>query len=225
MNEFLARNRHLPGIHRFSAVEGASLNRDDLVAAGVLSDDLRYTPGALGCAMSHHFFWGVAVKEGTAITVCEDDAIFHQDFDRLSEDVIHECGADWDLVMWGWNFDSILYYELLPGVSPSVAQFDQLELRNSLERFQALPLAPHPYPLLRSFGTVAYSVSPQGASRLLERCFPLRPQFVDFPGINPAFPNTGIDIAMNACYADIRAFVCMPPLVVTKNEHEVSTVR
>jgi hypothetical protein len=43
--------------------------------------------------------------------------------------------------------------------------------------------------------------------------------------VNPRFPNNGIDIAMNAAFSNINAYVCVPPLIVTKNEHAESTVQ
>ena len=60
---------------------------------------------------------------------------------------------------------------------------------------------------------------------LRDRCLPLRQMDVHFPGLNRALYNTGIDIPMNDAYPEIEAYVGFPPLVVTKNEHETTTVQ
>ena len=126
--------------------------------------------------------------------------------------------------MWGWNFDSILLFDLMPGVTPCVAAFDQGSMRAAIDRYQKLDLAPQAFRLRRAFGTVCYTISPSGAKRLLQAALPLRPLTVDFPMVNPAFPNTGIDIVMSSLYPGLNAWVSFPPLVLTKNEPEKSTI-
>lgn len=46
-----------------------------------------------------------------------------------------------------------------------------------------------------------------------------------FPVLNRKIPNTGIDVAMNKIYSATNSYVSFPPLVVTKNEHESSTIQ
>jgi GR25 family glycosyltransferase involved in LPS biosynthesis len=225
LREFRRVNSHMPGIQRFSAVDGATIDRGALVDANTISAELRYTNGALGCALSHIFFWEAAMAEKEEITVCEDDAIFHHRFLELAPRLIASLPSDWGLVMWGWNFDSILWLDLMPGISPCLATFDQDQMRKAADDYQRQNLSPFLFPLLRSYGTVCYTVSPTGAKRLLENGLPLRPFTLPFPTINPQFPNNGIDIVMNSLYSSIHAYVSFPPLVITKNDHGVSTVR
>jgi len=224
MEEFQRINSHMPNIQRFSAVDGSVVDWQEMMDANAISPELSYTSGALGCAMSHIFFWEAAVAQTSDITVCEDDAIFHPAFPELAPKLISALPADWDLVLWGWNFDSILYFDLLPGVTPCVAQFNQDGLRAGVEEFRTSPVAPQLFRLLRAFGTVCYTISERGAHRLLEACLPLRPLTVSFPLVSSAFPNNGIDIAMNSQYPQLSAYVSLPPLVVTRNDHACSTV-
>jgi hypothetical protein len=79
--------------------------------------------------------------------------------------------------------------------------------------------------LQRSLGTVCQSISPTGAAKLLKHCLPIRPMEVFYPILNRSLQNTGIDNMMNDLYPQINAFVSLPPLVVTKNEHGSSTVQ
>jgi GR25 family glycosyltransferase involved in LPS biosynthesis len=225
LENFRRVNGHMPEIHRFSAIEGRDADRVQLVADNVMAPELCYSDGALGCALSHIFFWEAATDSGDAITVVEDDAIIHRRFNERSDSLIRALPRDWDLVMWGWNFDSILLTEILPGVSPCLSTFNQDELRVGAEHYTALDFSPQPFRLLRCFGTIGYTVSPAGARKLRERCLPLRPLTVDFPMVNPRFENNGIDIAMNAVYPSINAYACFPPMIITKNEHAGSTVQ
>jgi hypothetical protein len=40
----------------------------------------------------------------------------------------------------------------------------------------------------------------------------------------PYFRTVGIDMTLNAVYRDLNAFMCFPPLVVTRNDHSQSTI-
>jgi len=179
----------------------------------------------LGCAFSHLGQWELASKEENPITLAEDDAIFHKKFELLASKVVASLPADWDIIQWGWNFDSILAFDLLPGVSSCVSAFDQVGLRDNVSAYQTLALNPVPYRLQRSLGTVCQSVSPAGAARLLRHCLPIRPMETFYPLLNRTLPNTGIDNMMNELYSKINAYVCIPPLVITTNELTLSTVQ
>jgi hypothetical protein len=40
-----------------------------------MAEGLGYTPGAIGCALSHIAFWRACAAADGPVTVCEDDAI------------------------------------------------------------------------------------------------------------------------------------------------------
>jgi len=66
--------------------------------------------------------------------------------------------------------------------------------------------------------------------RIMDKCLPLRSQVIPFPeGLRakphmPYFRTVGIDVTLNAVYRDLNAFMCFPPLVVTRNDHSQSTI-
>jgi len=226
LRQFLADNSHLRDVLRFVAVDGNQVTRVGLVEQRIADSELpEYTAGAIGAALSHLSLWEKAAKEDVALTIAEDDAVFNAGFEVEAERVIASLGANWDFVLWGWNFDSYLLFEFLPGASPCLAQFDQPQLRSGLTTFQQLRIAAVPYRLSRAFGIVCYSISPQGARKLLEYCVPLRDMHVWFWGLNESKVNNGIDIMMNASYPQINAYVSFPPLVVTRNDTRSSTVQ
>ena len=230
---FTAVNRHLAEATRLSAVDGRQLDMAGLVARGLVARDVltAYSPSALGCALSHVGLWTAAMETGRSLTVAEDDAIFHGDFDRLAESAMRELPADWDIVLWGFNFDRFMSFEMLPGVSYCVGQFDQPGMQAGTGTFQRLALSPRLFKLRWAFGTVCYSISPKGARLFGTGLCPLRPIISVVPEGRHAPPGTthfrsvGLDNAMCSLYPRLNAFVSMPPLVVSKNESTNSTVQ
>ena len=166
-----------------------------------------------------------AVDARTPLTVCEDDAIFNPGFVDKAPGVLRALESGWDIVLWGWNFDSLLMADALPGVSPSLIYLDQNALRRQLDRYQTLNLEPRALRLLYSFGIMCYSVSPGGAKKLLDACRPVRTMNVVVPGLPQPVRNFGIDVMMTAVYRHIGAFVAFPPLVVSPNERSSSLIQ
>lgn len=217
-------NAHLSQVTRVAAMEGGNYSRAVLLEKNIFAEPMPgYTAGAIGCALSHLSQWENAFNTGKVTTVAEDDALFHPDFESLAPEVIKSLPCEWDIVLWGWNFDSILLFDMLPGGLSCLGMFDQSQLRASLDAYRTSKIAPQAYRLLRAFGTVCYSISPAGAGRMHKHCLPIRPMESFYPGLNRTLPNEGIDRMMNAAYPQLRAYVCFPPLVVTENDHATST--
>jgi GR25 family glycosyltransferase involved in LPS biosynthesis len=169
--------------------------------------------------------WAIAVEEARALTICEDDAVLSRHFVPCAEAALASLPDDWDIVLWGWNFDSYLGFDMMPGVSPCLASFDQDAMRAGIEQFQNEVPAPRLYRLLRAFGTPCYTVSPKGAALLRQHCLPLRAMSVYFPGLERTLENGGLDTMMNDAYPRLSAFVCFPPLAITPNRHDISTIQ
>jgi GR25 family glycosyltransferase involved in LPS biosynthesis len=225
--QFNRLNEHLGEVARFPAVDGRTLDINALLRIRLLDQSIvsTYTKGALGCALSHLALWEQTVADEEPLTICEDDAIFNRHFVGNAERLIATLPGDWDMILWGWNFDSIVSFDLLPGVSPCLSYFDQRSLRAGIRNFQDHHVLPQLFKLHRALGLVCYSLSPKGARTLRNRCVPLREMGVFFPGLNRRLYNNGIDIPMNDAYPTINAYVCFPPLVATKNEYERTTVQ
>jgi glycosyl transferase family 25 len=223
---FLGRNGHLPS-EFFDAVDGSRLTQAEIVATGLFAPGLvaTYTPGAYGAALSHWQLWGDAIELGRPLTVAEDDAVFRLDFAERSQAVLSALHDDWDLVLWGWNFDSVLSVHAMPGVSPAAMLFDQALLRRSLDTFQRSVDPVLALRLDKCFGIPAYTISVKGAQRMRQLCFPLAQLSVRFPILNREFPNLGVDLAMNAAYSNTASYACFPALAVTCNDREASTIQ
>jgi GR25 family glycosyltransferase involved in LPS biosynthesis len=229
LRQFTEVNRHLSHVERFPAIDGGQQDIAALIRNGTIEEPAleRYTAGNLGLALTQLALWEKAIAAGEVLTVCEDDAIFHRHFERQAPELIARLPADWDIVLWGWNFDAPMMLDL--GISFCVVFGEEQHLRQNAEAFQDAPAEPYPMRLLSAFGTFCYSVSAKGARALRDFCLPIRPMELRLlwpePGnkvlLRPAgrLLNRGIDVMMAIAYPDLRAFVSVPPLVVSKNEH------
>lgn len=233
MAEFRIVNRHLSEVSRFPATDGTAVDIAQLIRSSFVREDIltTYSLGALGAAISHIANWDAAIAMGGILTVCEDDAIFNLAFEVQAPVVIAKLEPGWDLILWGWNFDASLCFEVLPGVSSSLVRFEQDRLRSNCETFQHQSVDPRAFRLMSFFGLPCYTISPKGAAAFKARCVPLQP-FVPCRSVFEAdvsrydsTESTGIDTAMNSVVSELSAYVCFPPLVVTKNMLADSTVQ
>jgi glycosyl transferase, family 25 len=227
LEAFYATNGNRERIEHFPAVDGKTLDRRVLVEQELIEANLAgYTDGALGCALSHKRLWERAVETGEPVTILEDDAVLNHQFVR-GADATASQSSDWDYLQWGWNFDAYLTFQLPGSFSTCVTRFNQTQMRQRIPRFQQEDIAPGFHKLICAFGIPAYTVSPRGAEKLLDWCFPLVPGEVFVPGLERSVPYDGIDTVMNSFFPEphVQAFVAFPPLVVTPNEQSISTIQ
>ena len=97
------------------------------------------------------------------MTVCEDDAIFNRHFSCRAEAILSGLPRDWDIILWGRNFDSILHAEVIEGMGQMVMHFAPSKLGPTGE-FQEKVYDVLPFRLVTAFGTICYSVSPKGCA-------------------------------------------------------------
>ncbi len=215
---FLKTNGSIADFERFPAVDGSLLKQDPLIAQGILAEPLQsYTPRALGSAMSHKGLWDRCIDSGVTTTIAEDDAVFNTHFAEKASALLAKLPPDWDIVRWGWNFDSLLDVQLIPGLKSSVMLFNPAPLGERQSEFQQQQYDVVPLRLRNAFGIVCYSVSAKGAERLRQACFPLKKEAVVVPGMRRRINNHCLDVVMNKHYRTLNSFVCVPPLVWAEN--------
>ena len=222
---FREHNTALADFEVFDAIDGDQLATDLASHAGAFRPGLKYGHGALGCAMSHKILWQLAASSGTPITICEDDAILHPDFSAHRARIIDSLGDEWDFVQWGWNFDAPLVAEILPLLSPCLLRFNQDFLRAAWHGYMANKVNPTLMKLVASFGLLCYSISPKGARKFLEACFPLEDFDLNLPITGAKIPNYGIDVAINVVHPKAESLLTFPPLAISLNDHASSTVQ
>jgi GR25 family glycosyltransferase involved in LPS biosynthesis len=210
---------------RFPALDGRKVARGPLIDRGIITADLGYSEGSLGGALSHLALWDLAIEKNQPLTVCEDDAIINRGFSSAAASVIQALPQDWHVILWGWNFDSLLLFDLVPGVSPGVVLADEARMRLGIDAFQSARLTPQPFRLFNAFGLVGYSVSPRGAEAMKQHCLPIGNVEIHIPGLGRTVANKDLDILLNKVYGHINAYVSFPPLIITRNDHSESTIQ
>ena len=172
--EFLRRNSSAAECCRVDAPEAQLMRMDQLPAKGIIAEPLEaYSPRVLANAISHKELWEHAAAGAAPTTIAEDDAVLNRRFSEKAARFIAGLPPNWDLILWGWNFDSILHCEVIPGLKEGVMHFDPSPLRARQERFQEIDVEPMPLRLFGAFGIFCYTLSPKGAKLLLGLCFPL----------------------------------------------------
>jgi glycosyl transferase family 25 len=222
---FLRHNSHLKRLHRVEAVEAGELEIPRLISEGTIAQELPcYSPASLGNALTQKRIWEDCIRNGTGGTVAEDDAVFNLHFEEKSAKVLASFAADWDLILWGWNFDSVMDVDMLEGLRRSTMIFDGEKLGSQIQAFQEMEFESTALRLYGTFGTVAYTASLKGMKLLLEKCFPLRHEQIDIPSLRRRMWNAGIDTLLNKHYPEMKAYVAVPPLVWTENDKSTSDI-
>ena len=227
--QFAAWNAH-PGLEISfeDAVDGADLQRAALVAQGLLaSDSAIFSAGAIGCALSHHKMWMRAAAAPAPMIVCEDDACLRGNFLTLAEQAIKGAPNGWDIIFLGFNTDAILAVQFADGLK-ALLSFDE-SAKKTPGYFEAYSGLSAPASTLlqcyQIWGMLAYAISPRGAARLLEACYPLdAANPVVMFGQNRTLRPYGIDGMINLTLqrAPTSAYCLVPPIAVSANDHHDS---
>jgi glycosyl transferase, family 25 len=207
------------------AVDGRALPDDAIAASGLFAPGLPYTRGAIGVAMTTHRLWTEIAAGDALVTIAEDDAIFRPDFNDVLTQFLRVQPDRLDFIAWGYNFDSILRGTLFNDRTPVTMQFDAAALTQAVDDFRIDRGPALMMNLLEFYGICAYTISPAGARFLLDRCFPLQPETLFSHGLGRPIANYGIDVAMNKFYGAMRSVAAFPPLAVTMNARETSTIQ
>lgn len=222
LRHFERLNGQLNNVVRFSAVDGATRSREELIRNGIITPDCPYSDGTLGCALSHIELWQKAVRENTPITIFEDDIVVADEFENIATHLIQTVEPAWDFILWGYCYERpILKLWVDYGFTKAVTQF----FGHSTESIRSYKGNRVLHRLLNAFGTQAYSVSPRGAERLLQVCLPLRLRGIPFAQPGVGFRDEGIDGPANLAYPAMSSYVCVPPLAIQGTPQDVPSDR
>jgi GR25 family glycosyltransferase involved in LPS biosynthesis len=216
-------------LHIFDAVEGRQLRRQDLIDQGIIAEDLGFSAGALGNAMSHRRLWETCLELDRPILIFEDDAFLPDDFAEWGERICLEVEQNCDLFYAGYNRDAILSIgyggqwcniAFAPPPAPFEAMLDRhtRAARGCSRSFVDARLV---------WGTLAYAVAPKGARALLQHCFPLSDKIpVRMYGSGRLLTPYALDGIINAAVQRglVRARTAFPPIVIGPNEQSDSDV-
>jgi len=229
-NKFMSDNKHLNHhIKRVSGIDGTLLNHEVLVKERCVDDYSTFeafSNGTLGCALTQKMLWEHVIETNESIVVCEDDAMLRVDFKEQFERLVQK-EKEWDLILFGYNFDSHLIFDLIDGIKLYGTFFEKEKENEKVYNFenfqdQETKQVPNLYNLHTAYGVPCYAISPNGAKKLLSLCFPLKIIKHHNPLTQRMIHTFTLDCMMNVFYPDIKSLVCFPPLSVTPNDKSIS---
>jgi GR25 family glycosyltransferase involved in LPS biosynthesis len=207
------------------AIDGSALSDEELMPPEVLKPgSIGYSRGAIGNALSHRKLWDRAIETSRKMLVFEDDAYIRRDLKTALPPLLASLGDDFDYLTLACNTDSIVHIEYVGGTD-AVLHFTVPYLTEAgLAEFVATTRPVGAFRMRNSFGTCGYVVTPEGAAKLKAAVFPLDNRSVAVPGLKRTLRASAFDFMMNATYRSIRAYACVPPLVLSMNEKGKRTI-
>lgn len=226
--EFLERNRETGlRFEIFDAIDGRQLSFDECVRNGLVRPDAaHYTRGRLGCASSHRALWSEADRGEKNLLILEDDVYCRRDIAQRVDDLLAGL-PQWDVVLLGFNTNAVLDFEVSEFCDFAGFFSNAEPTAEQLTAFTGETARSIPRPLNNAFGLCSYLVSPQGARKLLS-LFPLDNRMVRIPGNRPRFGKEEfrcrtLDMTVNSLYAQMGAYVAIPPLALPLNDQATSS--
>lgn len=187
---------------------------------------LKWTDGAIGNAMSHRLLWEACVAVDTPFLVLEDDAILAPGFDAEFADLIDTVPVEWEVIYLGVNSDSTLDIDLGGGLDLVGSFSVSRPLPADIPQYLATGGGCRLFRLNHAFGLAAYLMSPRGARRALQTCFPLIDDVIRIRGIANPLAIGGLDGMLNRAYRSMAAYACLPFLAMSPNDQVQSeTIR
>jgi glycosyl transferase, family 25 len=204
---------------------GANVNRQALVQSGVLKKEAEIIDGSLGNALSFIRLFKQSIDTNEIVTILENDAILSHHFDPYSLRLLESIGFDFDIIQWGWNFDSVLYlFPLSSAMGPVEIRARQDFAQTGFRKFQELACARTLIPLGHQWGAHCFTVTPKGAKRLLEMLLPLNTDLFFREDLNLRIKPRSLDSMLGRCYPKLKAYSCFPPLSMALNDKAKSTI-
>ena len=205
----------------FYAVDGAALSH---IPNGVVLLGANYPMPAIGAALSHRGLWQQCLSRDEVIAVFEDDAWLRHDFERQLNTLLQRASG-WDVNLFGCNTDTGIELAVTPRLSLR-GNFSVLYPQpEHLAEFTKMRDAVELCQILLAFGICGYAITPQGAERLLQHCFPLDNRPLRLAVSGRRIRAYGIDCMIADAYPKIRALLCLPPLIMTPNEQRSSQIQ
>jgi glycosyl transferase, family 25 len=212
-------------IERFEAIDGSTIDIDQAIASGLVTSRARYSPGAIGVAMSHRAIWRESIERKKCTIVFEDDAVLRGDIREALPPLLSQLADPWDIVLLGYNTDGILDLRLSSGIDLHGYFSVPYLTPPQLSAFVASKEPVGIYKLNGAFGLCGYAISPHGAERLISSCFPMDNGLIPIPAAGRSILSSGLDCVLNIFFRQISAYACFTPLVVPINDRSSSSIQ
>ena len=235
---FLKRNAGCGiAFNRFAAVDGSKLTNEEVVAMGIVAPGSRFAPGTVGGTASMSQIWKQVAEQDEPALVFEDDCTIRHDILPRLAALLPSLGDDWDMLVLGYNTDSILDVEMAPALAmpgleqePSMKAMMVFRPQRPGDRsdavFQRSTSQVAAFRLNACFGPGGYVLSPLGARRMYPYWLPMDNRMVTIEALgNRSLMSMGADMMGNSIYRYVKAYACVAPLVVPRNNAAASTTQ
>jgi glycosyl transferase family 25 len=204
--------------HVFQAIDGRELRPEQLPRSVLVPGTSSYTTAALGSALSHGTLWRQCAVGNTPFLICEDDAALRTDAATAIRALMGQLPAGWDMICLGYNADTAMELDLGAGIRLRFGFPRKNPTLEQLTAFIATRNLVGAARLVHFFGLCAYVLSPQGAKRLLNACFPLDDRYVMIESIGQLLRASTFDSRINAHLAEVTAYAAIPPIALPDND-------
>ena len=191
-----------------------------------LSPTLPWSRSIILNALSHLSLIRECAEGSEIMTIMEDDAVLINGFDSKASDLISSLpDSKFDLIQWGWNWDIFVFTQDSTGKINKIdwterylklepQDFKSIETKSTLER------------LHHTFGSHCYSLTPQGAQKLLEFIPIIEAKWVDnVDSTGIAYHANTFDGILNAYYSKLDAYISVAPLSFVTNDKKDSVLK
>jgi len=209
---------------RSEAADGGAISDEEAIRLRLVKPGSKWrTKGTIGVALSHRNLWEKAIADDRPLVVFEDDAFVRDDFKAAFPAAVAKIGA-WDIILLGYNTDALVEFNVAADFDVSALFTVKHPSRAQLAGFTRSREPANLFRLRHAFGISAYAISPAGARKLIQRCFPMDNRLIVFKATNHRFNAFSLDCMMNVFYKDLAAYAFVGPLALPHNDWEASTV-
>jgi len=221
LRQFFLNNAHIKQyVTIFEAIDGENIDLKSLALENLIVGPFKtMNKFIIANALSQRALWIHCMNMDENILIFEDDAILRYDFIQMYKNVVRQV-PDFDILFFGYNFDSIIHFNILNDIQSMRVFFDHRIF--DFNTFQNDETLVNAYRTINNFGVPGYVISPRGAKRLLELSFPLQENLTYVPALKGSVLTYTLDIIINSHYDKINPYVCFPPLVITPNDKDDS---
>lgn len=175
-------------------------------------------------ALSHWLCWHQAVETQRVTCVLDDSAVLRRDFVPRVLGLLDVVPDGWQFLQLGYDTQSAIDFHITPDCRYRGRFTRATAHEEDLETFAATTSPVVPLRLFNAFGGFAYIVTPDGAQELIDQCFPLMTKVVNVPCLQGRIRTRTIDAVMNQFFGAMPAYVCFPPLALTRAEPAATVV-
>ena len=221
LSKFMINNEHVKQyIHIFDAIDGNNIDLNKLEEQKLINGPFKtMNKYIIANGLSQRELWLKCIESNENYIIFEDDAIIRKDFIKQYNNLINQC-PNFDILYFGYNFDSIIHFEFLDSMMELKCFFNQTTV--NLNEFSDLTTPVYPFRTKNNFGVPGYIISPTGAKKLLQLCFPMEEKKIYIPALKCQTTTYTLDIIINYFFDKLNPYICFPPLVITPNNKDDS---